>query len=209
MGEADDGALGGTIALDVVFAILPWILVWKLNKPISKKIFIAGSLSLGLVSAVLGIERLLSLANSPNGATTPQLVVFTMAEITATLVCVGIPASLQVYRAWWAKVFGSGWSSQQDTAGGSQPLANYTIGGSEMPGMMPSATNGGQVPSRKRRRTRSTVKLSQYDGTLMTQPGTDIEAVADIDVDMDVEVEVEVEEKDGSDEDGQSQRRLK
>lgn len=190
----------------MVFAILPWILVWKLNKPVSKKILIAGSLSLGFVSAVLGIERLLVLAASPNGATTPKLVVLTMAEIAATMVCVGIPASLQVYRAVWAKIFGGSLHSQQHTAtaGGSQPLANYTIGGSAMPGMMmmPSgAANGGHVVSgRMGRRSRSTAKLSLQDATFMTQPGTDMEALAE--AEAEAEAETEADNKYGSNNDG-------
>jgi hypothetical protein len=39
----------GTIVVDLYFAILPWIFIWKLNIPRRDKFTIAGSLSLGFL----------------------------------------------------------------------------------------------------------------------------------------------------------------
>lgn len=39
----------GTVFIDLLFALLPWNFVWKLNMSRKDKLIIAGSLSLGLL----------------------------------------------------------------------------------------------------------------------------------------------------------------
>jgi hypothetical protein len=42
-------ALVSTIGVDIFFAVIPWVFVWRLNAPRREKIMIAGSLSLGVL----------------------------------------------------------------------------------------------------------------------------------------------------------------
>lgn len=104
--------------------------------------------------------------------------VWTVAEITETLVCVGIPASMQAYKAWWVRMLTSLRGTQPQYINGyttgSGPLGNYTIGGGEMPGARTGGTEGGQGQgtSRLSKRNRFTVEARPTDPRMRrSRPG--------------------------------------
>lgn len=51
----------GTVFIDLLFALLPWNFVWKLNMSRKDKLVIAGSLSLGLLWVLILLCWLISL----------------------------------------------------------------------------------------------------------------------------------------------------
>lgn len=59
----------GTIAVDIYFAVLPWIFIFKLNLSRREKLTIAGSLSLGIL--YVGISPAISHCRRSNTHTEP------------------------------------------------------------------------------------------------------------------------------------------
>ncbi|KAK9413404.1 putative Integral membrane protein [Seiridium unicorne] len=126
-----------TIGVDLFFAILPWLFIWKLNSPRREKIIIAASLSLGIFAAAAGVKRIMEVKgvrDVPVG-----VIVWSMTETSATLICIGIP----VCRPLWTRMFKtylaarpSKSSSDQAPQNGNpaQPIGLNTFGGSPMPG---------------------------------------------------------------------------
>ncbi|KAI1842960.1 hypothetical protein JX266_010813 [Neoarthrinium moseri] len=127
----------GTIIVDLFFAILPWIFIWKLNAPRREKFMIAGSLSLGIFAALAGAKRIMEVKgvrDVPVG-----VIVWSQTETSLTLVAVGIP----VCRPLWTRTLKKWFSSRNrssyirqpdDQQRGPEPIGLHTFGGSPMPG---------------------------------------------------------------------------
>ncbi|KAF7534199.1 hypothetical protein G7054_g6406 [Neopestalotiopsis clavispora] len=123
----------GTIGVDIFFAILPWIFIWKLNAPRREKIIIAGSLSLGIFAAVAGAKRIMEVKgvrDVPVG-----VIVWSQTETAVTLICVGIP----VCRPLLAKIlkkYGSTRPSKRSKTPSNdnapEVMGLHTFGGSPM-----------------------------------------------------------------------------
>ncbi|KAL6860316.1 hypothetical protein ACO1O0_004343 [Amphichorda felina] len=123
-----------TVLVDVFFAVLPWVIFWNLQMPMRDKYTIAGSMSLGLIAAAAGIKR----TTEVEGLYTPNylhdsvgLIVWSSAEMAITLICIGIPVCLPLYKSIYRR-FRSGQSSnntpyRSEQKSGSIPL--QTIGG--------------------------------------------------------------------------------
>ncbi|KAK8079299.1 hypothetical protein PG994_003106 [Apiospora phragmitis] len=101
------GAIGaicilGTVFIDLLFALLPWNFVWKLNMSRKDKLIIAGSLSLGLLAAVAGIIRITYVRGVRE--VVYDVIIWSQVEICVTMICVSIP----VCRPLWSRTIG-GW----------------------------------------------------------------------------------------------------
>ncbi|KAL9567218.1 hypothetical protein ACKAV7_008648 [Fusarium commune] len=99
-----------------------------------EKIVILSSLSLGVIAGAFGIKRPLEVpkVKSPGHTKDPAgLIVWSAAEMTVTMICIGIPVCRPLYKKYFGK-----WSSrnkskdQEQNSGASYPL--QTIGGSTM-----------------------------------------------------------------------------
>ncbi|KAL2140142.1 hypothetical protein VTI28DRAFT_4224 [Corynascus sepedonium] len=125
-----------TVLVDLFFAIFPWIIVWPLHMPNREKYTIAGSMSLGLIAAAAGIKR----TTEVEGLYTPDylkdsvgLIVWSVAEMAITLICIGIPVCRPLYKQAFRRILGESRSAgyQKQSAGkdegNSVPLR--TIGG--------------------------------------------------------------------------------
>ncbi|KAG9255793.1 uncharacterized protein F5Z01DRAFT_699609 [Emericellopsis atlantica] len=125
-----------TILVDAYFALLPWPVVWDLQMPRREKYTIALSLSLGLVAAAAGIKR----TTTVEGLYTPNylydsvgLIVWSAVEMAVTLICIGIPVCMPLYRRVWRRLnneqSSSGYQKQSGDQEGSSSVALRTIGG--------------------------------------------------------------------------------
>ncbi|KAH6640342.1 hypothetical protein F5144DRAFT_91105 [Chaetomium tenue] len=128
-----------TILVDFFFAIFPWIIVWPLKMPQREKYTIAGSMSLGLIAAAAGIKR----TTEVEGLYTPNylkdsvgLIVWSAAEMSITLICIGIPVCRPLYKRAFRRLFGetssAGYQKQSGDGGGdnqSNSVPLRTIGG--------------------------------------------------------------------------------
>ncbi|WXC59688.1 hypothetical protein SNK03_005548 [Fusarium graminearum] len=89
------------VIVDFFFATFPWIFIWKLNMKHNEKIMIAGSMSLGFLAGICGIVRTYEAAT---GFTTNflfdtvPLIIWSAAEMSITLMCIGIPILLPLWR---------------------------------------------------------------------------------------------------------------
>ncbi|EKJ77761.1 hypothetical protein FPSE_02259 [Fusarium pseudograminearum CS3096] len=89
------------VIVDFFFATFPWIFIWKLNMKYNEKITIAGSMSLGFLAGICGIVRTYEVAT---GFTTNflldtvPLIIWSAAEMTLTLMCIGIPILCPLWR---------------------------------------------------------------------------------------------------------------
>ncbi|KAK6836101.1 hypothetical protein PG987_006596 [Apiospora arundinis] len=92
----------GTVFIDLLFALLPWNFVWKLNMSRKDKLIIAGSLSLGLLAAVAGVIRIIYVKGVRE--VVYDVIIWSQVEISVTLICVSIP----VCRPLWSRTIG-GW----------------------------------------------------------------------------------------------------
>ncbi|EGY14177.1 uncharacterized protein VDAG_05341 [Verticillium dahliae VdLs.17] len=128
----------GTIAVDIYFAVLPWIFIFKLNLSRREKLTIAGSLSLGILAAAAGGIRVMNVKGVRDVPV--AVIVWSQVETSLTLICVGIP----VCRPLWSRVIGKWWQSrhgesyerQNDARDPpSDPIGLHTIGGGTMPGV--------------------------------------------------------------------------
>ncbi|KAG4033231.1 hypothetical protein MFRU_005g02440 [Monilinia fructicola] len=88
-------------AMDFFLAAFPWAVIWNLNMKRKEKITICVSLSLGIIAGLCGIVRTTTL--DALGETDDYLyavsdsVMWTMSELTATIICVSIPALRPLY----------------------------------------------------------------------------------------------------------------
>ncbi|KAI0144481.1 hypothetical protein GGR57DRAFT_517962 [Xylariaceae sp. FL1272] len=130
------GAL--SVAVDFWYAGFPWYLLWKLRMPQREKIVIASSMSLGIVAAACGIKRALELnkLGSPNYLKdTVDLIVWHAAEIAVTMIGIGIPVCLPLYKGALDRLFASRRSKRGEAPNGRPKdieqggLALHTIGG--------------------------------------------------------------------------------
>ncbi|RGP77379.1 hypothetical protein FLONG3_4518 [Fusarium longipes] len=101
------------VLADFFFATFPWIFIWNLNMRQKEKIMIAASMSFGVVAGACGIVRTYEVVNgftSNYTLDTVPLIVWSSAEMTVTLVCIGIP----ILRPFWRRVIlGSSLSAEQ------------------------------------------------------------------------------------------------
>ncbi|KAH8175667.1 hypothetical protein LIA77_04085 [Sarocladium implicatum] len=107
------------VIADVFFALFPWVMVWDLQMPRREKLTIAGSFSLGLIAAAAGIKR----TTEVEGLFTADylrdsvgLIVWSCAELSITLICIGIP----VCRPLYSRIFKSLQSTTSRSTGGYQ-----------------------------------------------------------------------------------------
>ncbi|KAK8045876.1 hypothetical protein PG996_013940 [Apiospora saccharicola] len=75
----------GTVFIDLLFAVLPWNFVWKLNMSRKDKLIIAGSLSLGLLAAVAGIIRITYVRGVRE--VDYDVIIWSQVEIAVTMIC--------------------------------------------------------------------------------------------------------------------------
>ncbi|KAF4332014.1 integral membrane protein pth11 [Fusarium beomiforme] len=120
------------VVVDFFLAGFPWLFIWGLQMKMKEKIVILSSLSLGVIAGAFGIKRTLEVPKlaSPNHTKDPVgLIVWTAAEITVTMICIGIAVCRPLYKKCFSK-----WSSRNSSkyrehnSGASYPL--QTIGGS-------------------------------------------------------------------------------
>ncbi|QSZ32156.1 hypothetical protein DSL72_001727 [Monilinia vaccinii-corymbosi] len=88
-------------ALDFFLAGFPWLVIWGLNMKRKEKIAICISLSLGVIAGVCGVLRTMTL-DSLNDTddylySVSNSIIWTMSELTATIICVSIPALRPLY----------------------------------------------------------------------------------------------------------------
>ncbi|KAM3086981.1 hypothetical protein ACMFMG_001091 [Clarireedia jacksonii] len=88
-------------AMDFFLALFPWLILWKLNMKRKEKITICVSLSLGIIAGICGVVRTTTL-DSLNETSdylyaVSDSVMWTMSELTVTIVCVSIPALRPIY----------------------------------------------------------------------------------------------------------------
>ncbi|KAK7912186.1 hypothetical protein PG985_014667 [Apiospora marii] len=157
----------GTVFIDLLFALLPWNFVWKLNMSRKDKLIIAGSLSLGLLAAVAGIIRITYVRGVRQ--VDYDVIIWSQVEICVTMICVSIP----VCRPLWSRAIGNWFAHtkrrnsgyvpvQQDEPrqrNGEQPVGLRTIGGTPMFGarVVPSSK-----PSKKSSHPSAT-NLASFD----------------------------------------------
>ncbi|KAM0275918.1 hypothetical protein ACHAQH_007260 [Verticillium albo-atrum] len=127
----------GTIAVDIYFAVLPWIFIWKLNLSRREKLTIAGSLSLGILAAAAGGFRVMNVKGVRDVPV--AVIVWSQVETSLTLICVGIPVCRPLWSRsigkWWQSRRGESYQRQNDPRDPpSDPIGLHTIGGGTMPG---------------------------------------------------------------------------
>ncbi|KAH8660612.1 hypothetical protein BX600DRAFT_383542 [Xylariales sp. PMI_506] len=129
------------VVADLFFAIFPWLFVWKLKKPFKERIVIAGSMSLGLVSAACGVKRTIGLGGLAGENYTTDAVPtcgWSIAELSITLVCIAIPVCIPS----WRHVFPSRAQPSSPTphkAGSGGVFALRTFGGGSISGSDPKS----------------------------------------------------------------------
>lgn len=160
---ADTLCVGGTILVDLYFALLPWLFIWKLNLPRREKFVIAGSMSLGVLyvfsssttrspadlasphsAAAAGIIRVFAVKGVRDVPV--AVIVWSQVEGALTLICVGIPVCRPLWTRyiakWWQSRQGSSYIRQSEPTDQSDPVGLETIGGGKMPGAKTSQTSG-------------------------------------------------------------------
>ncbi|TGJ87869.1 hypothetical protein E0Z10_g894 [Xylaria hypoxylon] len=146
--------LAGTssVFVDLWYSGFPWYLLYSINMPLREKIAIGSSMSLGVVAAACGIKRAVELSNigSPNyPKDTVSLVVWHAAELSATMIGIGIPICLPLYKNTIARVLSRGSCSCcfserhgcKESDGEMGVFGMHTIGGT------PYASNGKVTPT--------------------------------------------------------------
>ncbi|KAJ5382274.1 hypothetical protein N7517_000185 [Penicillium concentricum] len=89
--------------LDFVLALFPWVALWNLNMKKKEKYTICLSLSLGIFAGICGVIRTTGLDALTQSTdylyATTDSVIWTMSELTTTIICVSIPALRPLYRS--------------------------------------------------------------------------------------------------------------
>ncbi|KFH46207.1 hypothetical protein ACRE_030260 [Hapsidospora chrysogenum ATCC 11550] len=101
MGLVSAASIVSTVVFDLFFSLFPWLLLWNLHMSRRDKITIGSSMSIGLIAAGAGIVRSTAVAclyTDEYLYDSVALVVWSSAELAATLICIGIPACLPLYR---------------------------------------------------------------------------------------------------------------
>ncbi|RNJ58986.1 hypothetical protein D7B24_003807 [Verticillium nonalfalfae] len=86
---------------DFFFAAFPTLIVWDLKMKRKEKIFIAVSMGLGVIAAAAGIVRTYEVATGFTENYTEDtvpLIVWSCAEQSVTMICIGIPLLRPLYR---------------------------------------------------------------------------------------------------------------
>ncbi|RKK16516.1 hypothetical protein BFJ66_g15770 [Fusarium oxysporum f. sp. cepae] len=99
-----------------------------------EKIIILSSLSLGVIARAFGIKRTLEVLKlkSPNHTKDPVgLIVWSAAEMTVTMICIGIPVCRPLYKKYLSKRSSRNSSKYREQNSGA-PYPLQTIGGSTM-----------------------------------------------------------------------------
>ncbi|KAI0014634.1 hypothetical protein F4780DRAFT_774346 [Xylariomycetidae sp. FL0641] len=142
----------GTIAADLVFAILPWVFIWKLSAPRRERLMLACTLSLGILAALAGVKRITKVhgvRDVPVG-----VIVWSQVETALTLICVGITVCGRLWLAtachWLSSARARSRPSENNHNHNKDPGAVVlnTVGGGAMPGGV-----GPPPPRRHRRRS--------------------------------------------------------
>ncbi|KAM0420320.1 hypothetical protein ACHAPT_011862 [Fusarium lateritium] len=123
------------VIIDFFYALFPWLFIWSLQMNTREKIVILSSLSLGVIAGACGIKRTIEVPelSSPNYLKdTVGLIVWSAAEISVTMICIGIPVCRPLYKKYLEKLTSRDASKYRDyrdrSEGGSYPLK--TFGGS-------------------------------------------------------------------------------
>ncbi|GAW23297.1 hypothetical protein ANO14919_128520 [Xylariales sp. No.14919] len=141
-----------SVFVDLWYSGFPWYLLYSINMALREKIVIGSSMSLGVVAAACGTKRAVELGKigSPNyPKDTVSLVVWHAAELSATMIGIGVPICLPFYRSTIARVFSRGshpcCSSERHKCkksdGEMGVFGNFTIGGT------PYASHGQSSPT--------------------------------------------------------------
>ncbi|CAJ2501281.1 Uu.00g041340.m01.CDS01 [Anthostomella pinea] len=119
------------VVIDFVFAVLPWIFIWKLQINIREKIVFLVSMSLGATAGACGIKRTLELPELEGFSNylddTVGLFIWSAAETAVTMICIGIPLCRPLCRNFLDRFIlpdNRGFSRH-----GAKPYALYSIGG--------------------------------------------------------------------------------
>ncbi|KAH7128958.1 hypothetical protein EDB81DRAFT_906729 [Dactylonectria macrodidyma] len=91
---------------DFFFVVFPWAVLWKMNMNRRDKTLILGSLSLGIFAGAFGIKRTIgigAIADSKFTKASVSAAIWSVAEIAVTMVCIGIPVCLPVFRMMLGK----------------------------------------------------------------------------------------------------------
>jgi hypothetical protein len=133
-----------TIIIDITFALLPWVFIWRLQMPQREKLVIAVSLSLGFLAGIAGIVRMAVIGNTL--VVPVQVVISSTLDIALTLICVAVPTCMPLLRVWLPCIGGSQARSGGRSRTGRAKLGNgddgqaqagfglHTFGGGPMPG---------------------------------------------------------------------------
>ncbi|ETS78566.1 hypothetical protein PFICI_10628 [Pestalotiopsis fici W106-1] len=95
------------VMVDFFFALFPWLFIWKLQMNKREKLVILSSMSLGVIAGACGIKRTLEVPelSSPDYLkATVGLIVWSAAEISVTMICIGIPICRPLYRTFLEKL---------------------------------------------------------------------------------------------------------
>ncbi|KAI5465272.1 hypothetical protein BGZ63DRAFT_410941 [Mariannaea sp. PMI_226] len=132
------------VVVDFFFAMFPWLFIWRLQMNSREKIVILASLSLGVIAGACGIKRTVEvpeLSSQDYLKDTVGLIVWSAAEISVTMICIGIPVCRPLYKRYLEK-----WTSrdrsnkyQQQSEGGSYALQTY--GGGKLPRHVAGSVN--------------------------------------------------------------------
>ncbi|CRK44948.1 hypothetical protein BN1723_016427 [Verticillium longisporum] len=83
---------------DFFFAAFPTLIVWDLKMKRKEKILIAVSMGLGVIAGAAGIVRTYEVATGFTENYTVPLIVWSCAEQSVTIICIGIPLLRPLYR---------------------------------------------------------------------------------------------------------------
>ncbi|KAF3014959.1 hypothetical protein E8E14_002312 [Neopestalotiopsis sp. 37M] len=95
------------VMVDFFFALFPWLFIWRLQMNKREKLVILCSMSLGVIAGACGIKRTLEvpeLSNPDYLKATVGLIVWSAAEISVTMICIGIPICRPLYRTFLEKL---------------------------------------------------------------------------------------------------------
>ncbi|KAI0522291.1 hypothetical protein F5B22DRAFT_660609 [Xylaria bambusicola] len=97
-----------SVFVDLWYSGFPWYLLYTINMPLKEKLVVGSSMSLGIVAAACGAKRAVELIKigSPNyPKDTVNLVVWHAAELSATMIGIGIPICLPLYKSAISRAF--------------------------------------------------------------------------------------------------------